>query len=546
GPPDVIIQMFGWNWDSIATECTSFIGPAGYGFVQVSPPSEHIIGPQWWTDYQPVSYNLTSKRGNRYQFENMVATCKNAGVGVIVDAVINHMTALDNGTGVAGSAHYHYPGIYDAVDFHHCGNPPGDDIADYKNRTQVQTCELLNLADLATDTEHVRSRLADYLNDLISLGVVGFRIDAAKHIAAEDLSNILNRLESNVYITQEVIFGQGEPTLPSEYAGNGGVQEFRYTSALQNAFQTHGVAGLKDVHSQVCWINPNEANVFVANHDTERNGQSLSYKSGSIYTLANVFMLAYPYGTPTILSSYAFSDSDTGAPVDGNGACAECKDANGWLCQHRWTAIQGMIRWRSGVTGSLNNWVAGTNQQIAFGRGKTGFVAINNADIAWTRLFRTRLPDNSYCDMVSGAQVGGRKCTGASYIVSGGILTATLPPRSAIGLFTDAIGTGFSPAQAGATSVVFKVKAGSNAGEDAFVVGSSWQLGNWVPEDATPLSFSDLTWSVSMVLPTGTVFSYKYLRITGNGTVIWESDPNRSPTVPESDSDTLVLNDIWQ
>ena len=30
----VIIQMFGWNWDSIAAECTNFIGSAGYGFVQ--------------------------------------------------------------------------------------------------------------------------------------------------------------------------------------------------------------------------------------------------------------------------------------------------------------------------------------------------------------------------------------------------------------------------------------------------------------------------------------------------------------------------------
>jgi hypothetical protein len=27
--PDVIVQMFEWNWDSIAAECTSFLGPAG-------------------------------------------------------------------------------------------------------------------------------------------------------------------------------------------------------------------------------------------------------------------------------------------------------------------------------------------------------------------------------------------------------------------------------------------------------------------------------------------------------------------------------------
>ena len=34
----VIIQMFEWNWDSVASECTDFIGPAGYGFVQGEPP----------------------------------------------------------------------------------------------------------------------------------------------------------------------------------------------------------------------------------------------------------------------------------------------------------------------------------------------------------------------------------------------------------------------------------------------------------------------------------------------------------------------------
>jgi hypothetical protein len=30
----VIIQMFEWDWDSIAAECKKFIGPAGYGAVQ--------------------------------------------------------------------------------------------------------------------------------------------------------------------------------------------------------------------------------------------------------------------------------------------------------------------------------------------------------------------------------------------------------------------------------------------------------------------------------------------------------------------------------
>ncbi|KAF8751880.1 Alpha-amylase [Rhizoctonia solani] len=530
--------------DSIAAECTDFIGPAGYGFVQVrstlkptnkrsnwaqvSPPSEHIEGPQWWTDYQPVSYTLTSKRGNRKQFRKMVNTCKRAGVGVIVDTIFNHMSAMENGTGVAGSpfTHYNYPGIYQPQNFHNCGLNPGNDIADYTNRADVQNCELLNLAEYeATETEYVRSRLATYANDLLSLGVVGFRVDAAKHIPAADIANILGRLKSKPYITQEVIFGVGEPILPSEYAGNGDVQEFRYTSALQNAFYVSGISSLTDLDNRG-WMASDGANVFVSNHDTERNGASLSYKSGILYTLAHVFMLAHPYGTPTVLSSYTFSDEAAGSPLNGVGTCSGSEGANGWRCQHRWTAIVGMVKWRNGVTGSINNWVSGTSQQVAFGRDP--------------------LADNSYCDMITGATGRKKSCTGASHIVSGGTFTATVPPRSAIALFTGAIGTGSRrEGKSGLATVSFTVSIQAASDQSVFVVGNIQQLGDWAPSKSIAMSSSSLpTWGVNITIPTDTEFSYKYIRKTSNESVIWESDPNRSAVAPSSG--TLTLNDVWR
>ncbi|KAF8596150.1 glycoside hydrolase family 13 protein [Ceratobasidium sp. AG-I] len=550
GSKTVIIQMFEWTWDSIAAECTNFIGPAGYGFVQVSPPAEHISGSQWWTDYQPVSYTLTSKRGNRSQFQSMVSTCKTAGVGVIADTILNHMAGIDSGTGVGGSTftHYNYPGIYQTQDFHHCGLESGDDIVNYNSRTEVQTCELVNLADLATDTEYVRGRLATYVNDLLSLGVVGLRLDAAKHIAAGDISNILGRLTSTPYVTQEVIYGSGEPIQPSEYTGNGDVQEFRYTSAIQSAFQSGGISGLNGLESRG-WVASTSANVFVANHDTERGGSSLSYKSGTIYTLAHVFMLAYPFGTPTVLSGYTFSNNDDGAPSSGAGSCSGSGGANGWQCQHRWTAIAGLVKWRNGVSGTVNNWVSGTSQQIAFGRGSSGFVVINNADSAWSATFTTPLAAASYCDMVSGAAGSSGACTGASYAVSGGTFTATVAARSAIAIFTGATGTGSSGGGSGggsgSVSVAFREYAETTFGDNIFVVGSISQLGTWAPASALALSSASYpTWTLTQSLPAGTTFTYKYLRKTSTGTVVWESDPNRSATVPASG--TLTLNDTWR
>ncbi|QRV93133.1 alpha-amylase [Ceratobasidium sp. AG-Ba] len=443
-PKKVIVQMFEWTWDSIAVECTSFLGPAGYGYVQVSPPSEHITGSQWWTDYQPVSYILTSKRGNRSQFQKMISTCKAAGVGVITDTIFNHMAGIDFGTGVAGSnfTHYVYPGIYQYQDFHHCGLEPYDDIVNYNNRTEVQTCELVNLADLATDTEHVRGRLAAYANDLISLGVTGFRLDAAKHIASKDISNILSRLSEPVYITQEVIYGQGEPIVPAEYAVNGDVQEFRYTTTLKSAFGSDGIASLNGLENRG-WVGPGDANIFVSNHDTERNGASLNYNSSSnTYILATIFSLSYPYGTPTILSSYAFSNRDDGAPNGGAGTCSGTGGSNGWLCQHRWAAIAGMIPWFNAVSGtSLTDWQTGSNQQIAFGRGSVGFVAINNADSAWSTTFSTSLPDGIYCNVI-GEPVSPDSLTRRLFFVFDGSFKADIPPRSAIAIYTGAISSG--------------------------------------------------------------------------------------------------------
>jgi len=100
---DAIANLFEWNWVSVARECVTVLGPAGYGGVQVAPPqdslkrtalgngSDTVLHP-WWEVYQPVDYNLTSRMGDEAQFKSMVATCRRAGVKVYVDAVINHMT----------------------------------------------------------------------------------------------------------------------------------------------------------------------------------------------------------------------------------------------------------------------------------------------------------------------------------------------------------------------------------------------------------------------------------------------------------------------
>ncbi|MEU7605196.1 alpha-amylase family glycosyl hydrolase, partial [Streptomyces sp. NPDC041003] len=208
GDKDVTAVLFEWKFASVATACTNSLGPAGYGYVQVSPPQEHIQGPQWWTSYQPVSYKIAGRLGDRAAFKAMVDTCHAAGVKVVADSVINHMAAGD-GTGTGGSSYtkYNYPGVYSGSDMDDCRAT----ISNYQDRANVQNCELVQLADLDTGEDYVRGRIAGYLNDLLSLGVDGFRIDAAKHMPAADLANIKSRLTNpGVYWKQEAIHGAGE------------------------------------------------------------------------------------------------------------------------------------------------------------------------------------------------------------------------------------------------------------------------------------------------------------------------------------------------
>lgn len=425
GAKDVTAVLFEWDFEDVARECTDRLGPAGYGFVQVSPPQEHIQGPQWWTSYQPVSYRIAGRLGDRGQFRDMVNACHGAGVKVVVDAVVNHMTA-GSGTGTGGSSysHYDYPGTYSGWDMDDCRT----DISDYGDRHQVQHCELLGLADLDTGESHVRDRIAGYLNDLLSLGVDGFRIDAAKHIPAGDLSAVRSRLsDPGIYFKQEVIRGAGEPVTPEEYTGVGDVQEFQYGRDLKRVFQNERLAYLSNFGEGWGYLDDAKAGVFVDNHDTERNGETLNYKNGADYTLANVFMLAWPYGAPDVHSGYEWSDKDAGPPNGGQvNACWQ----DGWKCQHAWPEIASMVGFRNTTRGEpVTGWWDNGNDLIAFGRGSKGHVVINHEGSSVTRSYDSELPAGTYCDVQSGTPVT---------VDGNGWFTATLGPDTALALHTGA------------------------------------------------------------------------------------------------------------
>ena len=141
----VFTHLFEWKWTDIAAECERFLGPKGFGGVQVSPPNEHanVNSPYrpWWQRYQPVSYNLVSRSGSDAEFRDMVSRCNAAGVRIYVDAVINHMSAAcceSSGGSSFNSGQLSYSGIYSRSDFNDgkCKTSSGN-IENYGDVNQV-------------------------------------------------------------------------------------------------------------------------------------------------------------------------------------------------------------------------------------------------------------------------------------------------------------------------------------------------------------------------------------------------------------------------
>ncbi|MDJ0698487.1 MAG: alpha-amylase family protein [Woeseiaceae bacterium] len=439
-PPslNVFVHLFEWTWPSIARECEEFLAPAGYTAVQVSPPQEHAEGPQWWTRYQPVSYQLISRGGNREDFIDMVERCNAVGVGIYVDAVINHMTGVRSGVGVAGSPYgeYEYPGLYTYDDFNHCGRNENDDIVNFDDIWEVQHCELVNLADLRTDKPEVRAKLAAFLSELVDLGVAGFRIDAAKHMPAADLAAILDEVDGDPFVFLEVIATIDGLLDRSTYTDIAHVTEFEYLPFLHNPLISGQLAPLENISERSGLLPTDRAVVFVDNHDTQRHegGHAFNYKEGDPYVLANVFMLAWPYGYPKVMSSFGFEDREAGPPTTEPVAAGATACNEEWICEHRWPVIANMVAFRVATAGEpVENWQVHDESALSFGRGGSGHVAINASDQPMEFDVQTNLAAGDYCDLVSASSV--ESCDGTVVSISdSGRFRAQLGPMSALAI----------------------------------------------------------------------------------------------------------------
>ncbi|OHT01678.1 Alpha amylase, catalytic domain containing protein [Tritrichomonas foetus] len=230
--------------------------------------------------------------------------------------------------------------------------------------SNLNTGWLVGLADLDTSKDYVRTRIADFFVDLLSIGFTGFRIDAAKHIHPDDLAVILGKFKTYLggelpedwFTWLEVLTG-GEGQLLT------GTGDYSFTYHLNDKLAEQGIVG-DDLDKVKLWWAPYPVEPLmdtyygpgigtkrkvIQNDDHDQQSDGSSSRSlndqGCVLVKPNnqgcsadkhrgyeVGLFTMPYSATDndndypirmVLSSYYFTNS-VGVP-DGLSSCNDCK-----------------------------------------------------------------------------------------------------------------------------------------------------------------------------------------------------------------------------
>lgn len=435
------MKLFEWNYVDVARECQEYLGPNGVDAVQIGPVTEHILGSGWYTKYQPVSFGLMSRSGTPEELRDMVAKCRQAGVEVMVDIVLNHqaypcseaaypeegMPCIGwNGTRFGNRKTAGARG-WDHADFnlfHHnsgwpyfnCGVGPPDFLCTKYGLPDCTYCDMYGMPDWNTGLDEVRSMHFRHLKELHDMGVSMLRVDAAIYMSVDDLSSVLNRLPWD-YVYQEW-WGEYPPQDRTKYIGRYRDVEYRWkvTNALAT-LEAERLPEIINVQSGVFGIEPDMSVypiTFMDGRSDQADRTTAIYKNGLEYHQQQKFFLAWPAGVSIVLwGGFGWTHLEQGPPgcEDGDDHCVvspvffegspECMDTptqsplpvelanqRGWVCEHRWEGVAGLIGFRKSCrTLPMDRvWSSASTDEYRVGLGR----------LAWT------LGDSCFAALVKG------------------------------------------------------------------------------------------------------------------------------------------------
>ncbi len=425
-----ILHAWSWNFSEIAKNMKN-IANSGFTMVQTSPvqncfePEESgkkifdddVTEGNWYYYYQPTDWKIGNNIvGTREQMVEMMDSAAKYGIKVIVDVLPNH-TAFD--VDAVSDDFYKAVGGRDKM-FHSSGLDP---ITDYGDRTQCTLWAMGGLPDVNTENKDFQKYYLQFVNDLIGLGVRGFRYDTAKHIGVHsdpvdtksgvtenDFWDVVTGRKAvkgvslalpydSLFVYGEVLQDKGVPE--AEYADYMGQTASGYGHVIREMLDKRSANGL-DIVSYHHEAAPEFLTTWVESHDTYANAHESAHLTDEQIRIGWVFLTARQNGTPLFFSRPAGS---TRKNYWGNNVLGA--RGNDEFMHPEVVAVN---KFRTKMNGQREQIEISPNGEvIVVSRGKKGAAIVNLGTFSNVVNLPTLLPDGTYKDNVYGKEFKVRK-----------------------------------------------------------------------------------------------------------------------------------------
>ncbi len=422
---ETILHAWSWNFPSIAKNMKR-IADAGFTMVQTSPvqkcfnpegSSKKLFDPEvtkgnWYYYYQPTDWKIGNQIvGSREEMKQMMDSAAKYNIRIIVDVLPNH-TAFD--VDAVSEDFYKAVGGRDKM-YHSQGLTP---VRDYNDRYQCTLWGSGALPDVNTENPDFQKYYMEFVNDLLSLGVRGFRYDTAKHIGVHsdpvdtasgvkenDFWDVATGRKSvkgvkltvpydDLFVYGEVLQDKNVPE--AEYADYFGQTASSYGYVLREMLEKGNAKGM-DLKNWCHSAAPEFLTTWVESHDTYCNAHESAGLTDDQIRTAWVFLTARQNGTPLFFSRPAGStrknywgDNIMGAP--GND-------------EYFHPEVAAVNKFRQAMQGQKEDIEVSDNGEVLLvNRGKKGAALVNLSVHANNVDLPTNLPSGTYRDQVYGKE----------------------------------------------------------------------------------------------------------------------------------------------
>ena len=437
---ETIMHAWSWSFPEIARNMKN-IAEAGFTMVQTSPVQncyfpegsgkkifdENVTEGNWYYYYQPTDWKIGNQIvGTREQMIQMLDSAAKYNVDVIVDVLPNHV-AFD--IDAVSDDFYEAVGGRDKM-FHTDGLRQ---IRDYNNREESTLWAMGGLPDVNTENPAFQKYYLDFVNDLLKLGVKGFRYDTAKHIGVHsdpvdkdagvtvnDFWDVVTGRKAvkgtklavpydSLFVYGEVLQDRNVPE--KEYADYMGQTASSYGHVLREMLQKRSAKDI-DVINWHHSAAPEFLTTWVESHDTYANAHESAHFTDDQIRTGWVFLTARQNGVPLFFSRPAGS---TRQNYWGNNVLGAM--GNDEFMHPEVVAVN---KFRTSMAGQKEDIrITDDGSVLLVNRGKKGAALINLSTQAKKISLHTGLPDGTYKDVVYNKE----------FKVKKGILTGYLAPE---------------------------------------------------------------------------------------------------------------------